>query len=261
MKHIAIALTLLATLAIEARAQEHEAGTLDDYAGEPDAHGGLGIARTISAGVRPGRAPYAWSSMWLRPNVLGRSLGEVDLDVEADAFRSGSLTLSLAGVLVEDEAGSHIDVDVPNARAETGDCFLAIVGRRLVSFAITVTAEMDLDLEVTARLKIIAIDRWGRIVGTAPPLARIDGTAHGIVHGSVRVHTRGVYAFYGLKFFDGILSIYNLAAYWGVDAAAVIEIDPVSMYIRFVAPPYNQLHVRALAPKEYEWLVHLEPPM
>ncbi|MHC4492177.1 MAG: hypothetical protein ACYTDU_11180 [Planctomycetota bacterium] len=266
MKHIAIALVLLATLAIEARAQDLDGGWLEDYAGTPGAQG-LGIDRMIYAHVDAGPTPHAHIGMRLWPNVLGRSFENLSLDVRADGAFGAYLHLGLAGVSVADETGPHIDVDLPSARgSQTEDVFLAMVGARLVSFDITVTAEMDLDLEATGRSRRVFLDRRGRIFDTTPAFSRIDGTAQATIFGSVDVHTRGAYARYALKFFDGALTAKNLSANerWVLVSpgeGAWVVIEPVSMYIYLMARPYRRLLVRAVAPRKDKGLVWREWPV
>jgi hypothetical protein len=249
VKHIAIALALLATLAVEAKAQnlDEPVGTWGGY--------GLGIWRRAHANVDAGPAPVANLSMELYPNILGRCPrgSGVSLRVHAHGSSDAYLMLSMEGVMVEDETEAPIEVDNPNARASRSESFLAMVGARLVSFEVTVTDEMDLDLQVTARGRIWLLDPRGRIIDTAPAFSRIDGTADATILGSVRVHTRGAYARYALKFFGGTLTAKDLGAtedgmlVWDQDSAW-IEIDPVSMYLDLIAPPYRRRLASAVAP-------------
>ncbi|MHC4133550.1 MAG: hypothetical protein ACYTDU_11175 [Planctomycetota bacterium] len=249
MKHIAIALALLAALAIEVRAQD-----LEDHAGTWAGHG-LGIYRQASASVDAGPTPDAQLWMRLYPNVLGRcpKSSALNLNAHARGSSGAALTLRMYGVMIEDETGAHIDVDNPDARTSRSECFLAMVGAKLVSFDITVTVEMDLDLQVTARGRIWLLDPRGRIFRRLPACSHIDGTADATIIGSVRVYTPGAYAVYALKFFGGTLTAKNLAA--NEDDVLVrdgegawLEIDPVSMYLYLMAPPYRRFLARAAAP-------------
>jgi hypothetical protein len=198
---------------------------------------------------------------------LGRKQkGPLFLDVYAAGAYGARLRLWLAGVLVEDEAGSHIDVDRPSARAHEHSCFLAIVGTKLVSFDITETDEMDLDLEATGRSRRVFVDRRGRIIAREPAFSRVDGTAHGTIFGSVRVYTRGAYARYALKFFDATWTAKNLAADENYvllrpGDGAWVEIEPVSMYLYLMAPPYRRLLARVVAPREHREFVMEDDPV
>jgi hypothetical protein len=266
MKHIAIALGLLATLAIEAQAEYVEqADPLSEVVGTWNAHG-LAIGRSAHAAVSAGPTPSAYLGMGMDPLPFGRKGYGVTLDVQARGGYGATLRLWLADVLVENEAAPHIAVDRPSARAYTHSCFLAMVGRRLVSFDITETDEMDLDVEATGRSKIVLVDpRTFRIIDTAPAFSRIDGTAHATITGGVRVQTRGVYAVSGLEFFDGTLTARNLAANENTllvnpDEGAWIDIDPVSMYLYLMARPYRQLLARVVAPSRHRSFVWSEWP-
>ncbi|MHC4133551.1 MAG: hypothetical protein ACYTDU_11170 [Planctomycetota bacterium] len=122
----------------------------------------------------------------------------------------------------------------------------------MVSFDITETDEMDLDLEATGRSRRVFVDRRGRIIAREPAFSRVDGTAHGTIFGSVRVYTRGAYARYALKFFDATWTAKNLAADENYvllrpGDGAWVEIEPVSMYLYLMAPPYRRLLARVVA--------------